>query len=68
MILNPEIYLIPHSYLAIPLKASENPVFLKTQDKNGNEVEKFYVRSGNASKEISSLKEINEYINVRFNN
>ncbi|MAE08422.1 MAG: hypothetical protein CL661_06640 [Bacteroidetes bacterium] len=53
---------------SIQVKASENPVFLKTQDKNGNEVEKFYVRSGNASKEISSLKEINEYINVRFNN
>lgn len=53
---------------SIQVKASGNPVFLKTRNKNGNEIEKFYVRSGNASKEISSLKEINEYINVRFDN
>ena len=53
---------------SIQVKASGNPVFLKTRNKNGNEVEKFYVRSGNASKEISSLKEVNEYINMRFDN
>lgn len=51
---------------SIQVKASGNPVFLKTRNKDGNEVEKFYVRSGNASQEISSLKEINDYINIRF--
>lgn len=52
----------------IQVQASGNPVFLKTRNKNGNEVEKFFVRSGNASKEISSLREVNEYINLRFDN
>jgi schlafen family protein len=52
---------------SIQILSSANPVFLKTKNKQGNEIEKFYVRSGNASQEISSLKEINEYINVRFN-
>lgn len=51
---------------SIQVKASGNPVFLKTRNKSGNEIEKFYVRSGNASQEISSLKEVNEYINIRF--
>jgi len=51
---------------SIQVAASEKPVFLKTRNKQGNEIEKFYVRSGNASQEISSLKEVNEYINVRF--
>ncbi len=53
---------------SIQVKASGNPVFLKIRNKDGNEVEKFYVRSGNASQEISSLKEINDYINIRFDN
>ena len=51
---------------SIQVKASGNPVFLKLRNKQGNEAEKFYVRSGNASQEISSLKEINEYIKIRF--
>jgi len=51
---------------SIQVKAAGNPVFLKIRNKDGNEVEKFYVRSGNASQEISSLKEINDYINIRF--
>jgi len=51
---------------SIQIKASENPVFLKSKNKQGQEIEKFYVRSGNASQEITSLKEINEYINIRF--
>ena len=50
----------------IQIIAAENPIFLKTKNKQGAEVEKFYVRSGNASQEISSLTEINEYINIRF--
>lgn len=51
---------------SIQVKASENPIFSKTKNKQGNEIEKFYVRSGNASQEISSMKEVNDYINVRF--
>ena len=51
---------------SIQVKASKNPVFLKSKNKQGQEIEKFYVRSGNASQEITSLKEINEYINIRF--
>ncbi|MFK5857252.1 MAG: ATP-binding protein [Bacteroidota bacterium] len=51
---------------SIQIKASSNPVFLKSKSKQGQEIEKFYVRSGNASQEIASLKEVNEYINIRF--
>jgi hypothetical protein len=51
----------------IKIAKGEYPLFLKTTDKNGNQLEKFYVRSGNSSQEINSLTEINNYINVRFN-
>ncbi len=50
----------------IRIKPSDTPLFLKTKNKQGAEVEKFYVRSGNASQEISSLTEINRYIKRRF--
>jgi len=46
-------------------KAGE-PVFIETKDKNGNKNEKFYVRSGNSSHELNSLKDINDYIGKRF--
>lgn len=42
------------------------PLFIKTKSKQGQEIEKFYVRSGNASQEVASLKEMNDYINRRF--
>ncbi len=51
---------------SIQIKASTNPVFIKSKNKQGQEIEKFYVRSGNASQEIASLKEVNEYIKIRF--
>lgn len=50
----------------IQIKASTTPMFFKTKNKQGNNIEKFYVRSGNASQEISSMKEVNEYIKIRF--
>lgn len=50
----------------IQITPSGSPVFLKTKSKQGTEIEKFYVRSGNASQEIASLSEINDYINARF--
>jgi len=46
-------------------KAAE-PAFIETKDKNGNKTEKFYVRSGNSSHELKSLKDINDYIKGRF--
>ncbi len=52
----------------IKIAKGEYPLFLKTSDKNGNKIEKFYIRSGNSSQEISTLTEINNYIGVRFNN
>jgi len=51
----------------IKIAKGEYPLFLKTTDKNGKQIEKFYVRSGNSSQEIESLTEINDYIKVRFN-
>jgi hypothetical protein len=45
-------------------KANE-PLYL-TINKKGNISEKFYVRSGNSSNELGSLKDINDYIFNRF--
>lgn len=42
------------------------PVFITIADKNGNKIERFFVRSGNSSQEIQSLKEINSYVQSRF--
>jgi predicted HTH transcriptional regulator len=50
----------------IQVNVGDSPLYLKTRNKQGVEVEKFFVRSGNASQEIKSLKEINEYVNNRF--
>jgi hypothetical protein len=50
----------------IRINPSAHPLYLKTKDKNGQQIEKFYVRSGNSSQQISSLKEINDYIRRRF--
>jgi len=50
----------------IYITSGDSPLYLKTRNKQGHKVEKFYVRTGNASQEISSLQEINEYINDRF--
>ncbi len=44
----------------------DEPQFLKLKDRNGKQEEKFYVRSGNSSQEITSMAEINDYINKRF--
>lgn len=50
----------------IKVLAAEEPLFIKTKDKNGIETEKFYVRSGNSSQEITSISDINDYLNKRF--
>ena len=45
---------------------SDAPLYVKIKDKNGNEREKFFVRSGNSSQEIHSITEITDYINSHF--
>ncbi len=52
----------------IQITAATDPLYLSTKNKQGQDVEKFYVRSGNASQEITSLKEINSYVKSRFIN
>ena len=50
----------------IHIHPSDGPLYVKVKNNQGKTVEKFYVRSGNSSQEITSLQEINEYINDRF--
>jgi hypothetical protein len=50
----------------LQVSVSDKPLYLKVKNKQGHEVEKFYVRSGNASQEITLLKEINEYVAGHF--
>lgn len=52
----------------VQINPASSPTFLKLKEKNGGLVEKFYVRSGNSSHQISSLKEIQDYIKRRFRN
>lgn len=46
---------------------SNEPVFIEIAKKN-TKSERFYLRSGNTSQEITSLREINDYIKDRFSN
>ena len=50
----------------IYISTGDYPLYLKIKNKQGHEVEKFFVRSGNASQEITSLQEINEYVKSHF--
>ncbi|PLX13287.1 MAG: hypothetical protein C0598_03960 [Marinilabiliales bacterium] len=50
----------------IQISPANTPTYLKLKEKGGAPIEKFYVRSGNSSQQISSLKEINDYIDIRF--
>jgi len=43
------------------------PLYLTISDKNGQKLEKFYVRSGNSSQDIKNPSEITEFIKKRFN-
>ena len=42
------------------------PIFLKTKNRHGAHLEKFYVRSGNSSPQIGNPSEIATYIQKRF--
>lgn len=44
----------------------DKPLYTKITDRNGQKIEKFYVRSGNSSQEIASLAELNSYVSSRF--
>lgn len=50
----------------IDVESAKDPLILKTKDKNGQLMEKFYVRSGNSSQEIP-LSELHVYMKERFN-
>ncbi len=50
----------------IDVKRGRDPLYLITNDKNGTQVERFYVRSGNSSQPIAKISEISEYVNHRF--
>lgn len=52
----------------VQINPANSPTFVKFKEKSGGLVEKFYVRSGNSSQQISSLKEIQDYIKRRFKN
>jgi len=49
----------------ITIKKGGSPLYLEVQDKNGQKQEKFYLRSGNSSQELSP-SEIGEYVKRRF--
>lgn len=49
----------------IEIPKGNKPLFLNVTDNNGQKHEKFYVRSGNTSQELS-LSEISEYVSGRF--
>lgn len=51
----------------IEIKAGLKPVYNTSTDSNGNKTQKFYVRSGNSSQEVS-LNEIADFISKRFDN
>jgi hypothetical protein len=50
----------------VDVKPGLKPVYTKVSDKNGQKMDKFYVRSGNSSPELP-ITEITSYINSRFN-
>ncbi len=51
----------------VEIQKALEPLVLKVYDKNGQQSEKLYVRSGNASQEIP-LSEMSTYIKQRFTN
>ena len=51
----------------VDIVKGEKPLYTMMADKNGQKVEKFHVRSGNSSQEISGLAEVTSYIKNRFN-
>jgi hypothetical protein len=50
----------------IVISEGDEPLFTMSTDKNGTKLEKFYIRSGNASREFDQMSEVFAYINKRF--
>lgn len=50
----------------VDVSPASTPVVVEVAGKNGQKTEKFYVRSGNSTKEIP-MSQMNEYFNDRFN-
>ncbi len=49
----------------VEIGPSTKPVIITSKDKNGQPIEKFYIRSGNSSRELP-LKEMNDFLKDRF--
>jgi hypothetical protein len=49
----------------VDVEPASQPVIILTKDKNGQKIEKFYVRSGNASHEMP-MSEMSAYLKERF--
>ena len=49
----------------VDITTTKEPVIVAMKDKNGQLVEKFYVRSGNSSQEFS-MSEMSSYVKERF--
>jgi hypothetical protein len=52
----------------IEITRGDRPLYTNISDKHGQRNEKFFIRRGNASVEISNHSKVNDYINDRFNN
>lgn len=50
----------------VQIRKGDEPLFLVSNEKGSGKTEKFFVRSGNSSRQISSLSEMTEYIMNRF--
>jgi len=50
----------------ITVSQNSTPLFTTMKNKNGDKQEQFYIRDGNLSRRIESMKEITEYCKKRF--
>ncbi len=50
----------------VQIRKGDEPLFLIANEKGSGKTEKFFVRSGNSSRQIASLSEMTEYILNRF--
>ena len=50
----------------VTVMRGSRPVYTSITDKNGQKVEKFYVRSGNSSRELEKPSDVVAYVNDRF--
>ncbi|MDC7232947.1 MAG: ATP-binding protein [Spirochaetales bacterium] len=50
----------------VNIKPGDQPLYIVSNEKGSGKSEKFYVRSGNSSRQICSLREITDYVMNRF--